>query len=84
MKRIIYITLIVAATLMTAACTRHKIIPDDKLALIFHDAFLTNSYVGEQNITIDSLSIYEPIFERYGYTTADIHYTVGNFSKRKG
>ena len=31
----------------------------------------------------DSLRIYEPIFARYGYTTDDVHYTIGNFSKRK-
>lgn len=32
---------------------------------------------------IDSLNIYEPIFAGYGYTTEDVYYTIGNFSKRK-
>lgn len=31
----------------------------------------------------DSLNLYEPIFAKYGYTTADVQYTIGNFSKRK-
>ena len=66
-----------------AACARHKIIPDDKLAQIFHDAFLTNAYIGNGNVKTDSLRVYEPIFARYGYTTDDVHYTIGNFSKRK-
>lgn len=71
------------ALLLAASCARHKIIPDDELALIFHDAFLTNAYIGSENVRIDSLNIYEPIFARYGYTTSDVQYTIGNFSKRK-
>lgn len=69
--------------LLAGACSRHKIIPDRQLAEIFHDAFLTNAYVGTQGIRLDSLNLYEPIFSQYGYTTADVQYTIGNFSKRK-
>lgn len=69
--------------LMAGACTRHKIISDDELALIFHDAFLTNAYITTERLRLDSLEIYEPIFARYGYTTEDVQYTIGNFSKRK-
>jgi hypothetical protein len=53
------------------------------MALIFHDAFLTNAYISNKSIRLDSLSIYEPIFANYGYTTEDVYYTLGNFSKRK-
>lgn len=83
MKRLIRTALAVVTLLCTAACARHTIIPDDELAQIFHDAFLTNAYIGSQNVRIDSLNIYEPIFARYGYTTEDVQYTIGNFSKRK-
>lgn len=83
MKRILQIAAFAALALLGAACARHKIIPDDKLAQIFHDAFLTNAYIGSENVKTDSLRIYEPIFARYGYTTDDVHYTIGNFSKRK-
>ena len=69
--------------LLLAGCNRHTIIPDDELALIFHDAFLTNAYLNVEKVTTDSLRLYEPIFARYGYTTDDVHYTIGNFSKRK-
>ena len=51
--------------------------------MIFRDAFLSNAYISEERIPTDSLRIYEPIFARYGYTTDDVHYTIGNFSKRK-
>lgn len=69
--------------LLAGACSRHEIIPDRRLAEIFHDAFLANAYVGTQGVRLDSLNVYEPIFARYGYTTADVQYTIGNFSKRK-
>jgi hypothetical protein len=64
-------------------CNRKTIIPDETLASIFHDAFVVNAYVGEERINIDSLYIYEPIFRKYGYTTKDVIYTIGNFSRRK-
>lgn len=69
--------------LALAGCKRHTIIPDSELALIFHDAFLANSYYKTGNAKQDSLLVYEPIFARYGYTTEDVQYTIGNFSKRK-
>ena len=69
--------------LLSTACARHKIIPDERLALIFHDAFLANAYVGTKSLKLDSLNLYEPLFAAYGYTTEDVQYTIGNFSKRK-
>ncbi len=83
MKSLFRITLLAALTLLAASCARHTIIPDDELALIFHDAFLTNAYTTNRNMQRDSLNVYEPIFAAYGYTTADVQYTIGNFSKRK-
>lgn len=75
--------LVAALTLLSTACSQHTIIPDDELAQIFHDAFLTNAYIERQRVDIDSLNLYAPIFARYGYTTEDVQYTIGNFSKRK-
>ena len=80
MKRFILYSL---CGLLLGGCARHKIIPDDELALIFHDAFLTNAYLNTESVSADSLRLYEPIFAHYGYTTEDVHYTIGNFSKRK-
>ena len=83
MRKIIYP--ILGSLLFTLfGCGSHTIIPDDELSLIFKDAFLTNSYINQQgSFSLDSLNIYEPIFAHYGYTTDDVHYTIGNFSKRK-
>lgn len=83
MKRIFHIAFYVLLLLAAASCSRHKIISDGKLAQIFHDVFLTNAYISVERVNIDSLKIYEPIFQKYGYTTTDVYYTIGNFSKRK-
>ena len=82
MKKTLYIALLVAL-LGVVGCAKKNIIPDDTLAKIFHDAFVVNAYIGEKRINLDSLQIYEPIFNRYGYTANDVVYTVGNFSRRK-
>ena len=65
------------------ACSGPKVIPDDVLKNIIHDAYLANAYLEEANINDDSLYIYEPIFERYGYTIEDLHHTIMGFSERK-
>lgn len=83
MKRILRPALAAALLLLAGACARHTIIPDDELAEIFHDAFLANAYIGNEGVKLDSLNVYEPIFSRHGYTTDDVQYTIGNFSKRK-
>ena len=64
-------------------CAKKNVIPDDTLAKIFHDAFVVNAYVDEMRMDVDSLHLYEPIFNKYGYTAKDVIYTVGNFSRRK-
>lgn len=83
MRRIISTLLLFAIAAAFTECRRNRVIPDDTLADIFHDSFLANSYVGISRIDLDSLQIYEPIFEKYGYTSKDVRYTVGNFSRRK-
>lgn len=81
-RRVIY-AVVAAVVLALAGCRSNKVIPDDTLAEIFHDAFVVNAYINEERINLDSLQIYEPVFNRYGYTTEDVVYTVGNFSRRK-
>lgn len=83
MRRIITTLILLAIAATFAECRRNRVIPDDTLADIFHDSFLANSYIGVSRMNLDSLQIYEPIFEKYGYTSKDVRYTVGNFSRRK-
>lgn len=65
------------------SCSDQRVIPDDVMVSIFHDAYLMNAYINEQNIREDSLLIYEPIFKRYGYTIDDVQYTIKSVSERK-
>ena len=81
MKRIFL--LMIGAMLTLSACKRTVIIPDEELALIFRDAFLTNAYLEHERVNLDSLNLYAPLFNHYGYTTEDVQLTIGNFSKRK-
>ena len=82
-QRLRYIAML-AALLLTVGCDRPREIPDDDLVAIFHDAYLTNAYFGEKNITNpDSLYVYEPIFERYGYTVEDVQHSIKTFAERK-
>ncbi len=82
MKRVLA-SLIVALVLIFTSCVKRTTIPDEELALIFRDAFLVNSYVFSNDVLFDSLQVYQPIFDRYGYSAEDVAYTVGSFSKRK-
>lgn len=77
------ITLLSLAIVMLVGCRKNVVIPDDTLSDIFHDAFLSNAYKNVERIDIDSLQIYESIFNHYGYTAEDVRYTIGNFSRRK-
>ena len=82
MRKSLYILLLMVV-FSISGCAKKNIIPDDTLAKIFHDAFVVNAYVDEVRMNIDSLHLYEPIFNQYGYTAKDVIYTVGNFSRRK-
>lgn len=81
------ILILLAAFLLAGltSCTRHTVIPDSRLADIFHDIFLANAYTASDinRINLDSMRLYEPILNKYGYTSEDVQYTIGNFSKRK-
>lgn len=74
----------IAVVLGIVACTgRPKVIPDETLKDIFHDAYIANAYINEAKVNADSLYIYEPIFDRYGYTIDDLQYTIMTFTERK-
>lgn len=74
----------VATTLLGAtSCSGPKVIPDKDLVNIFHDAYIANAYISENVKNSDSLYIYEPIFERYGYTMEDLQHTIMTFTERK-
>ena len=83
-KRRILLPLCAVVTILAGVgCQSQREIPDEDLIKIFHDAYLANAYIGECGISEDSLYLYEPIFERYGYTVEDMQHTLKTFSERK-
>ena len=82
---IFHLSFFILAAIAAASCGKQKkIIPDEKLAYIFRDIYLTNSYNQQHRPPhLDSLNVYEPVFAKYGYTTEDMQLTIGNFAKRK-
>ena len=83
-SKILKYVVTMAIMIAIVACSgKPKVIPDETLKDIFHDAYIANAYLTEANINDDSLYIYEPIFEHYGYTIDDLHYTITTFTERK-
>ena len=71
MKRLLHIVLVLLAV---AACQRTRVIPKDTLADIYTDMFLADQMVREENIPrvrMDTLLLYEAVFQKYGYNTDD-------------
>lgn len=70
--------------LTLGGCGRPRAIPDDTLAQIFKESFLANAYYGTHSfVPTDSIDIYRPILEKYGYTHKDLERTIADFSKQK-
>lgn len=77
------ICLVILGALLMVGCSKTTIIPDSDLERITREMFLVNAYANAQKVRTDSLDIYTPILERYGYTQDDFFNTLANFSKRK-
>ncbi|MCC8019713.1 MAG: hypothetical protein LIO85_08075 [Rikenellaceae bacterium] len=83
--RVIRAVLFVALAFMTA-CSNYKTIPDKTLTNIFKEVFIANAYIMQKQglqPARDSLDVYRPILDQYGYSVRDLEYTLANFSKRK-
>ena len=64
---------------MAAACQGPRVIPKDTLTDIFVDMFLADQMVRDENIPpvrMDTLLVYEAVFEKYGYDTDDYLHTL--------
>ncbi len=82
-QRVLSALIIIVTIVAGMGCGQRRELSDKELAQVFHDAFLTNAYTTGRSLRLDSLRLYEPIFNHYGYTTEDVQYTIGSFSRRK-
>lgn len=83
MKKILF--LVLGLTLTFGCAEKNKSIPNNTLVSIVKDIYIANSYVRniEPKLLNDTLSHYEPIFRKYGYTLEDFRYTLYKMSLRK-
>lgn len=83
-RNIIRSVAVLAAFLLPLACGGPKTIPDDTLGDIFRDIYMINAYTPEvPRLDYDSVDIYLPVLQKYGYDTDDFINTLADFSKRK-
>ena len=81
MKRILHIVLVLVAV---AACQGPRVIPKGTLTDIYEEMFITDQQVRERNIPrnqMDTMLVYEAIFNKYGYNTDDYLYSVRHYLK---
>jgi hypothetical protein len=81
LKRFLHIVLVLV---VAAACQGPRVIPKDTLTDIYTDMFLADQQVRELNIPhsqMDTMLLYEAVFEKYGYDTDDYLYSVQHYLK---
>lgn len=62
-----------------------KLIPESELSEIFAQMFLTDQWINRHtNVRrqVDTTLLYDPIFEKYGYTFEDYYYSVSEYIER--
>ena len=81
MKRILHTVLVLVAV---AACQGPRVIPKSTLTDIYEDMFLADQIVRERNTPhpqMDTLLVYEAVFNKYGYDTDDYLNSVRHYLK---
>ena len=67
-----------------AACRGPRVIPRDTLTDIYFDMFMVDQQIrenGSSSAMLDTLLVYEPVFEKYGYDTDDYLHSVRFYLK---
>lgn len=79
-KSIIFIYL--ALTALIFSCTKDKIIPKDTMSEIYYDIYMTDRLIQSNpplRKVVDTSKVYEPIFNKYGYTTDEYTQSVNYY-----
>ena len=81
MKRILHIVLVLLAAV---ACRGPRVIPKDTLTDIYTEMFIADQMVRDADIPraqMDTMLLYEAVFEKYGYDTEDYLYSLRHYLK---
>lgn len=83
--RHIFIILTAALLYLSSCREKESIIPKDIMSQIYYDIYMTDEAV-DVNYRLrrmaDTMRVYEPIFNRYGYTTEDYNRSVNFYMER--
>ena len=81
MKRFLHIVLVL---LVAVACRGPRVIPKDTMTDIYTDMFIADQMVRDADIPraqMDTMLLYEAVFEKYGYDTEDYLYSLRFYLK---
>ena len=81
MKRFLHIVLVL---LLAVACRGPRVIPKDTLSDIYTEMFIADQMVRDADIPraqMDTMLLYEAVFEKYGYDTEDYLYSLRFYLK---
>ena len=81
MKRFLHIVLVIV---LAASCRGPRIIPKDTLTDIYVDMLMADQFVREENIPrkqLDTMLVYEAVFDKCGYDTDDYMNSVRYYLK---
>lgn len=82
-KRFCHIVLLLAVVAV-AACRGPRVIPRAKMVDIYCDMFMADQQVREDDLprtAMDSLLVYEAVFNKYGYDTDDYMHSLRHYLK---
>ncbi|MDR1897482.1 MAG: DUF4296 domain-containing protein, partial [Prevotellaceae bacterium] len=78
--------LFIALLLVFVSCSK-TLIPENTLAKILYEMYLTEAIIASQgelqSSVIDSTRVYEPIIEKYGYSLTDLRKTMIAYAAKK-
>ena len=83
MKRFCHIALLLMVVAV-AACRGPRVIPRDKMVDIYCDMFIADQQVRAEGLppkAMDTLLVYEAVFEKYGYDTDDYIHSLRHYLK---
>lgn len=74
----INIVITILVSILLASCSKSKTIPDKKLVNILYDMYLLDAVTYNTGISNydDSVRVYDPITEKYGYSVDDLNRTL--------
>lgn len=82
LKHIFFVVVFLMTVLPSCIKEEHELIPRKKLAMIYAEMLITDQWINDNpdiRILTDTSLIYEPILEKYGYTSEDYRHSVNYY-----